>query len=52
MCDVYVSRWVLLIGDEHSFLRLLVGVLVSFIFVMLLLVVRPYKQLSDNMLAS
>ena len=48
-----VTGWVLLlVTAERSFLRIVVGLLVSLCFFSLTLLVRPYQRIEDNILAA
>lgn len=41
-----------MIKEQQSFLRLLIGLAISFIFLVAMLAVEPYKRSEDNLLAT
>jgi len=46
-----LTGWVLLIHEQYNFIRLLIGLLVSSIFLVALLSIKPYKRPEDDLLA-
>ena len=43
--------WVLLVPVEQSFLRLVIALLISIVFLLVLLSLRPYLRVEDNLIA-
>ena len=46
-----ITGWVLLVPAEKSFIRIILGLLVSEAFLVLTIVTKPYKRVEDNALA-
>ena len=44
--------WVLLVPVEQSFFRLFAALLISIVFLIMLLALRPYRRVEDNLIAS